>query len=95
MTREKRASMALEKQLGEKSFYTLYGMCAQIPGRTEGSRLSPNQLLKYVKEGCPCFEHAGQVLFEKDLTVFYNWLRQRKPLRQIKAQERLRRIYGR
>lgn len=95
MTKRKLESLAREKKLGEKSYYTLYGMCAQIPGRKEGSRLSPNQLYQYVKEGCPCFEHAGQVLFEKDLTAFYNWLRQRKPLRQLKAQERLRRIYGR
>ena len=95
MTREKRAKMPLEKELGGVEFYTLWGLCEQVPGRTAGSRLSPNQLLKYVKEGCPCFEHAGMLLFEKDLTGFYNWLRQRKPLRQIKAQERLRRIYGR
>lgn len=95
MTREKRAKMPLEKKLGGVEYYTLWGVCEQVPGRTAGSRLSPNQLLKYVKEGCPCFEHAGMLLFEKDLTGFYNWLRQRKPERQIKAQERLRRIYGR
>ncbi len=95
MTRKQRESMALEKQLGDVSYYTLWGMCAQIPGRTAGSRLSPNQLLKYVKEGCPCFEHAGMLLFEKDLTGFYNWLRQRKPLRQIKAMARAGRIYAR
>lgn len=95
MTKKQREGMPLERELNGVRYYTLWGMCEQVPGRTSGSRLSPNQLLKYVKEGCPCFEHAGVLLFEKDLTEFYNWLRRRKPLRQIKAQERLRRIYGR
>lgn len=95
MTKEKRAKMPLEKTVGGVAFYTVWGMCQQIEGRTKGSRLSVNQLLKYVKAGCPCFEHAGTLLFEKNLAPFMDWLRQQRPQRQLKAQERLRRIYGR
>lgn len=95
MTKEKRTRQALEKTVGGVSFYTVWGMCEKIEGRTRGSKLSICQLLKYVKDGCPCFEHAGMLLFEKDLSNFMAWLRQRQPARQIKAQERIKRIWGR
>ncbi|MGN0024163.1 MAG: hypothetical protein ACI351_01880 [Candidatus Avelusimicrobium sp.] len=95
MTKERRAKMPLEKTVGGIAFYTVWGMCSKIEGRNAGSHLSITQLLKYVKEGCPCFEHAGMLLFEQDLTGFMEWLRKRKAARQIKAQERIRRIYGR
>ncbi len=84
-----------EKNIGGVSFYTIWGICEKIPGRTKGSHLSQKQMLQYVKEGCPCFEHAGALLFEKDLTNFLEWLRNRRPARQIKAQERIKRIWGR
>lgn len=95
MTKERRAKMPLEKNVGGIAFYTVWGMCSKIEGRNTGSRLSITQLLKYVQEGCPCFEHAGMLLFEKDLSAFMKWLRKRKAERQVKSQERIRRIYGR
>lgn len=74
-----------EREICGQSFYTLYGMAAQIPGRTKGSHITLNTLLNYVKEGCPCFEHSGALYFDKDLTKFREWLVQRKPARQEKA----------
>ena len=68
---------------------------SEFIGRKTGTHLSQKQMLQYVKEGCPCFEHSGQTLFEKDLTHFLEWLRNRRPARQIKAQERIKRIWGR
>ena len=78
----------LEREICGQSFYTLYGMAAQIPGRTKGSHITFNTLLGYVKEGCPCFEHSGALYFDKDLTKFREWLMQRRPERQRKYMER-------
>lgn len=77
-----------EREICGSSFYTLWGMCEQVPGRTKGSHITPNTLLGYVKEGCPCFEHAGALYFKKDLTEFVAWLTTRRPGRQQKALER-------
>lgn len=82
-----------EQTICGKSFYTLWGMCEQVPGRNKGSHISPNTLLRYVREGCPCFEHSGTLFFDKDTTAFLEWLVQRKPQRQIKALERRARYY--
>lgn len=96
MTRKERnENRPLERTIGNVSFYTVQGMCRQIEGRTRGSHLTENQLYRYVAEGCPCFEHSGAVLFEKDLTGFMNWLRGRQPERQKRALERRRRAMGR
>lgn len=79
---------ALEREICGDQFYTLFGMAQQIPGRTQGSHITVNTLLRYVKEGCPCFEHSGSLYFKKDLTEFRQWLLQRRPQRQLKALQR-------
>lgn len=77
-----------EKDICGVSFWTLWGMAKQIPGRKKGSNISVNTLLQYVREGCPCFEHAGALYFPKDTTQFLNWLMTRRPERQQKAMAR-------
>lgn len=94
MTKQEALDLKKEEVIGGKTFWTLWGMSRQLPGRKTGTRTSIKQMLIYVKEGCPCFEHAGSLFFDKDLTAFLEWLQKRKPARQIKAQERIRRIYG-
>lgn len=79
------------KEICGREFYTLYGMCEQIPGRGKGTHITADTLLKYVHEGCPCFEHSGSLYFQKDLGPFMDWLVQRKPARQRRAMERLNR----
>ena len=76
------------KEICGQTFYTIWGMCKQIPGRTAGSHITRTTLLQYVKEGCPCFEHAGSLYFPKDLGPFMSWLVTRQPERQRKAMER-------
>lgn len=83
-----------EINLGGESFYTCWGLSRQLPSRNN-SFTSLNTITRYVREGCPCFEHGGMTLFSKDLTDFMQWLKNRRPYKQIKAKERLRRIYGR
>ena len=77
-----------EKEICGQSFYTIWGMSEQIPGRTKGSHITTTTLLKYVNEGCPCFEHSGTLYFNKDLKPFMAWLINRRPERQKKAMER-------
>lgn len=86
-TREK------EREICGETFWTIWGMSEQIPGRVKGTHISPATLLQYVREGCPCFEHSGALYFSKDLTAFRQWLIQRRPERQVKALERRSR-YG-
>lgn len=76
------------KEICGQTFYTIWGMCKQIPGRTSGSHITRATLLQYVKEGCPCFEHAGTLYFNQDLKPFMQWLVTRQPERQRKALER-------
>ena len=77
-----------EKNICGQTFYTLWGMSEQIEGRKAGSHITVNTLLRYVREGCPCFEHAGVLYFQKDLKPFMAWLVQRKPERQRRAMAR-------
>lgn len=95
MTKAHWEKLPKEVTICGQTFLTIYGICEKIEGRTKGSHLSLKQMLQYVKEGAPCFEHAGSLVFEKDLSSFLEWLRQRRPMRQIKAQERMRKIYAR
>lgn len=95
MTKERRAKEARERVINGVSFYTVLGLGEQLPGRVTGTHTSPRTILQYVAEGCPCFEHGGMILFEKNLGEFLTWLRNRRPVRKLKASERLRRIYGR
>jgi hypothetical protein len=77
-----------EREICGESFYTLWGMAKQVPGRTKGSHITPNTLLRYIDEGCPCFEHAGATYFKKDLSEFRAWLTTRRPERQKKSMAR-------
>lgn len=94
MTNERLAKLAKQREVGGQKFYTIYGMCEKIEGRTAGSKTSINQMMKYVKEGCPCFEHAGSVLFDTDLNNFMEWLKTRRPMRQVKAMARSKKLQG-
>lgn len=84
MTKEKAATLKMEETICGKTFWTVWGMSRQLPGRTKGSKTSLAQMLVYIREGCPCFEHGGSVFFDKDLTEFLNWLKKRRP-QQAKA----------
>ena len=98
MTKDRRRKQALERTVAGKTYYTVYGMCAQLPGRKIGTKLGLNTLMQYVREGAPCFESCGIVYFDKDLTAFRTWLEGRRPLSKVRADERAARreakIYG-
>lgn len=98
MTKDRRRKQALERTVAGKTYYTVYGMCEQLPGRKIGTKLGLNTLMQYVREGAPCFESCGIVYFDKDLTAFRTWLEGRRPLAKVRADERAARreakIYG-
>lgn len=98
MTNRRRDKQDKERVIAGKSYYTIYGMCEQFPGRKTGTRLGLNTLMQYVREGAPCFESCGIVYFDKDLTAFRTWLEGRRPMAQRRADERAARreakIYG-
>lgn len=88
MTKEKAANLKMEETICGKTFWTVWGMSRQLPGRTRGSRTSLSQMLVYIREGCPCFEHGGSIYFDKDTTAFLEWLRQRRPQKASVAAKR-------
>ena len=88
MYKEKRKTLKLEETICGKTFWTVWGMAKQLPGKKKGSTTSFDMMLIYIKEGCPCFEHAGRVFFDKDMTAFLEWLTKRRAHQAVAYQNK-------
>nr|QGT50626.1 hypothetical protein Elusimicrob1349_0960 [uncultured Elusimicrobia bacterium] len=75
--------------LGE-TYLTMSGLREQLPGRLQGSKVSLGQIIKYVKEGCPCFEYSHLTLFRP--AAVKEWLESRSPKTQRKYRTRLQNL---
>lgn len=94
MTKERFEKAVKKVQFFGETYLTVCGLREVIPGRLEGTRVSVGQILRYVKEGCPCFNHSGRHLFQPEKVK--KWLEERQTEKQIKRRAKtakLRQMY--
>ena len=94
MTKERQARAAKEVTILGSVYLTVNGLREQLPGRRVGTKTGIEQILRYVKEGCPCFEQGGRFLFDPQKVKA--WLETRTSQSRRKYQEKrkeLEKIY--